>query len=327
MPLSNMINAFNQSSTDVTAKDALDRVKSKVEDGVDAVKEGLEQVREKLGMPEPQPSDEVDHYVPLPSDNVDKQPDKDALLARIREDVDFSYDEETNTFNIDSGEITPATMRYVREYFDATGDEYKNFNLVVGEDVTFDNTSGLRSLDPHTASLDRISFAGIDCNCIDIRSQNITDADFMFRNAEANIIKLADQPNLTTAHSMFDGCDARAVIMGDIPAEVQSQDDMFKGCSSVVLNPDLTRVLYDPEYVADVVKVPEPQIVVPDSQETQEPLPDRHPDFPNPFVKDDGKVSKEPYYHSEDRGKKVDFELGIPDNTEVESDTYENSIL
>ena len=182
---------------------------------------------------------------------------QDEILEMIQRDVDFSYDENTNTFNITSGEVKPSTMDAVRAYFGMADGKYDEANIVVGEDVTF--VTGLK---PAVQALNGVghyteiapSFSGIKCNSIDIQSQNIVNGDKMFAGAEADIIKIADQPNLKSADNMFNGCTSSAVVIGERPPVVQG--NMFRGCEAVVLNSDLTDVIYDPEAQNDSHIIP-----------------------------------------------------------------------
>lgn len=179
------------------------------------------------------------------------------ILAVIQKDVDFSYDEKTNTFNIASGEIKPSTMDAIRAYFDMANGKYDEANIVVGESVTFETqitrSIGLDGSGRYTETVP--SFDKIKCNSIDIQSQNIVNGDKMFAGAEANIIKIADQPNLESADNMFNGCTSSVVVIGKHPSI--AQDDMFRGCEAVVLNPDLTDVIYDPAEHNAVQLLPE----------------------------------------------------------------------
>lgn len=184
---------------------------------------------------------------------------QDEILEIIQRDVDFSYDEKTNTFNITSGEIKPSTMDAVRAYFDMADGKYDEANIVVGEDVTFGTqiinaelTNG-HSITGNPMTI-APSFDGIKCNSIDIQSQNIINGDKMFAGAEADIIKIADQPNLKSADNMFNGCTSSAVVIGEYPPVVHG--NIFRGCEAVVLNPDLTDVIYDPEAQNDSHIIP-----------------------------------------------------------------------
>lgn len=192
------------------------------------------------------------------------------ILAIIQRDVDFSYDEKTNTFNIVSGEIKPSTMDAVRAYFDMADGKYDEANIVVGEDVTFETqlrpSLGLDGLGHYTEAVP--SFAGIKCNSIDIQSQNIINGDKMFAGADADIIKVADQPNLKSANNMFNGCTASAVVLGELPegfsgkesaesGKIYSLTYMFNGCEAIVMNSDLTDVIYDPAEQNAVQILPE----------------------------------------------------------------------
>lgn len=192
------------------------------------------------------------------------------ILAIIQKDVDFSYDEKTNTFNIASGEIKPSTMNAVCAYFDMADGKYDEANIVVGKDVTFEtqiiHSIGLDGLGHYTEAVP--SFGGIKCNSIDIQSQNIINGDKMFAGADADIIKIADQPNLKSANNMFNGCTSSAVVLGELPEDFSGKESaesgkihsltyMFTGCEAVVMNSDLTDVIYDPEEQNVVQILPE----------------------------------------------------------------------
>ena len=131
---------------------------------------------------------------------------------------------------------------------------------MIGEDVTFGTqiiNAGLTNGNSIAANSIVFvpSFAGIKCNSIDVQSQNIVNGGNMFAGAEADIIKIADQPNLKSADNMFSGCTSSAVVIGELPPVVQG--NIFRGCEAVVLNPDLTDVIYDPAEQNTVQILPE----------------------------------------------------------------------
>lgn len=255
MALSSLTAAFNESS---------DAAKSSISDGFQSQAEDRAFITAE-DRPDMDPGFETkaaEDSELTPGDIIDPGLTQDDILKTIQHDLDFSYDEETNTLNIVSGEIKPSTMDAVRAYFDMSDGKYDDANIVIGKDVTFKTevinaglTNGQTTIDMPMNIVP--SFEGIKCNSIDIQSQNIINGDEMFVGVNADIIKVADQPNLESANNMFDGCSARAVVLGEFPEDFSgkepaengknySLDYMFNGCEAVVMNSDLTDVIYDP---------------------------------------------------------------------------------
>lgn len=255
MALSSLTAAFNESS---------DAAKSSISDGFQSQAEDRAFITAE-DRPDMDPGFETkaaEDSELTPGDITDPGLTQDDILKTIQHDLDFSYDEETNTLNIVSGEIKPSTMDAVRAYFDMSDGKYDDANIVIGKDVTFKTevinaglTNGQTTIDMPMNIVP--SFEGIKCNSIDIQSQNIINGDNMFAGADADIIKVADQPNLESANNMFNGCTASAVVLGELPEDFSgkepaengknySLDYMFNGCEAVVMNSDLTDVIYDP---------------------------------------------------------------------------------
>lgn len=255
MALSSLTAAFNESS---------DAAKSSISDGFQSQAEDRAFITAE-DRPDMDPGFETkaaEDSELIPGDITDPGLTQDDILKTIQHDLDFSYDEETNTLNIVSGEIKPSTMDAVRAYFDMSDGKYDDANIVIGKDVTFKTevinaglTNGQTTIDMPMNIVP--SFEGIKCNSIDIQSQNIINGDKMFVGVDADIIKVADQPNLESANNMFDGCSARAIVLGELPEDFSgkepaengknySLDYMFNGCEAVVMNSDLTDVIYDP---------------------------------------------------------------------------------
>lgn len=255
MALSSLTAAFNESS---------DAAKSSISDGFQSQAEDRAFITAE-DRPDMDPGFETkaaEDSELTSGDITDPGLTQDDILKTIQHDLDFSYDEETNTLNIVSGEIKPSTMDAVRAYFDMSDGKYDDANIVIGKDVTFKTevinaglTNGQTTIDMPMNIVP--SFEGIKCNSIDIQSQNIINGDNMFVGVDADIIKVADQPNLESANNMFDGCAARAIVLGEFPEDFSgkepaengknySLDYMFNGCEAVVMNSDLTDVIYDP---------------------------------------------------------------------------------
>lgn len=172
---------------------------------------------------------------------------KEAMLAEIQKDVTFAYDEETKTMTISGGEISQHTLDALRGYMELSDGEFDDANIVVGQDVTFKNSfkKDVRGV-YYVAGP---TFGDIKCKSIDIQSQNITNAYCMFASTKADIIKVADQPNLETAASMFSDCEAKLVSIGEFPESVYGGvvNPVFRGCSSIVVSKDMTDVIYSPK--------------------------------------------------------------------------------
>lgn len=143
----------------------------------------------------------------------------DKKFEKVNEDVSLSYDEATNTFKIDAGKIDPGTMSAFKDYLEEADGKYDEANIVIGPDVEFDQ-----------GNLKHINF-GFKCKSLDIQSQNITDANSMFENAEIETITLADQPGLSDVNDMFKDCAAKEVTIGAIPSDVD-KFAMQKGCKA-----------------------------------------------------------------------------------------------
>ena len=176
---------------------------------------------------------------------------KEAMLADIQKDVTFAYDEETKTMTISGGEISQHTLDVLRGYMEMSDGEFDDANIVVGQDVTFRNSFKKDVRGEYCAA--GPTFGDIKCKSIDIQSQNITNAYCMFASTKADIIKVADQPNLETAASMFSDCEAKFVSIGEFPESVYGNvfNPVFRGCSSIVVSKDRTGVIYSPFGVED----------------------------------------------------------------------------
>ncbi len=172
---------------------------------------------------------------------------KETMLAELQKDVNFSYDEETKTMMISGGEISQHTLDALRGYMELSDGEFDDANIVVGQDVTFKNSFKKDVRGEYYVS--GPTFGDMKCKSIDIQSQNITNAYCMFASTKADIIKVADQPNLEAAKSMFSDCDAKLVSIGEFPESVYGDtvNPVFLGCSSVVVNKDMTDVIYSPK--------------------------------------------------------------------------------
>ena len=172
---------------------------------------------------------------------------KEAMLAEIQKDVIFAYDEETKTMTISGGEISQHTLDALRGYMELSDGEFDDANIVVGQDVTFKNSFKKDARGEYYAA--GPTFGDIKCKSIDIQSQNITNAYCMFASTKADIIKVADQPNLETAASMFSDCEAKLVSIGEFPESVYGNmvNPVFRGCSSIVVSKDMTDVIYSPK--------------------------------------------------------------------------------
>lgn len=181
---------------------------------------------------------------PLTPTQVNQDPDmKDKMLAELQKDVNFSYDEETKTMTISGGEMDQHTMDALRAYMDLSDGEFDDANIIIGQDVTFGNSieKGLHGKYSVTGPV----FGDIKCKSIDIQSQNITNADRMFAETQADIIKVADQPNLESADSMFFNSNAKMISIGEFPDSIKDSAATFIHCYAVVMNKDGTEILHD----------------------------------------------------------------------------------
>lgn len=181
---------------------------------------------------------------PLTPIQVDQDPGmKDKMLAELQKDVNFSYDEETKTMTISGGEMDQHTMDALRAYMDLSDGEFDDANIIIGQDVTFGNSieKGLHGKYSVTGPV----FGDIKCKSIDIQSQNITNADRMFAETQADIIKVADQPNLESADSMFSNSNAKMISIGEFPDSIKDSAATFIHCYAVVMNKEGTEILHD----------------------------------------------------------------------------------
>lgn len=172
---------------------------------------------------------------------------KEAMLAEIQKDVTFAYDEETKTMTISGGEISQHTLDALRGYMELSDGEFDDANIVIGQDVTFKNSFKKDVRGEYYVA--GPTFGDIKCKSIDIQSQNITNAYCMFASTKVDIIKVADQPNLEAAASMFSDCEAKLVSIGEFPESVYGDmvNPVFRGCSSLVVSKDMTDVIYSPK--------------------------------------------------------------------------------
>lgn len=172
---------------------------------------------------------------------------KEAMLAEIQNDVTFAYDAETKTMTISDGEISQHTLDVLRGYMELSDGEFDDASIVVGQDVTFKNSFEKDVRGEYYVA--GPTFGDIKCKSIDIQSQNITNAYCMFASTKADTIKVADQPNLETAASMFSDCEAKLVSIGEFPESVYGGvvNPVFRGCSSIVVSKDMTDVIYSPK--------------------------------------------------------------------------------